>query len=273
MDLPADHFPNLNAGSPTMPTLDDNKIKWNEYDWESAGHEWSIAWGGVSDQWTTTILRRIFPLLPTERILEIGPGFGRWIPYLLAHCRSYVGIDISERAVSYCRRTFPAGSLSRRFLVGDGSTFLGVANASVSFVFSFDSLVHVELDCIASYTREIARVLVPGGHAFIHHSNLAEYVSDGKLSVENAGWRATTVSAERVRDGFASAGLHSIVHEKIPWISPDHYSDCFSLVRKSTSSKEHSAPGEGAIIVNSDFQREMQISRFVSENYTNRLRG
>ena len=67
-----------------MATVAENHRLWNdEYSWENGGHEWSAPWGTAVDQWSTTILRRIFPLLPAHTILEIAPGFGRWTPYLI----------------------------------------------------------------------------------------------------------------------------------------------------------------------------------------------
>lgn len=44
---------------------------------------------------------------------------------------------------------------------------------NVNFVWSFDSFVHMEPEHIASYMREMARVLVPGGRACIHHAGRA----------------------------------------------------------------------------------------------------
>jgi hypothetical protein len=47
-----------------------------------------------------------------------------------------------------------------------------IENGSIDFAFSFDSLVHAESDVMSSYAHELARVLKPGGVAFLHHSNL-----------------------------------------------------------------------------------------------------
>lgn len=48
-----------------------------------------------------------------------------------------------------------------------------MGDGAVDLAFSFDSLVHVEIDVIEGYLTELARVLVPDGVAILHHSNLA----------------------------------------------------------------------------------------------------
>ncbi len=50
-----------------------------------------------------------------------------------------------------------------------------VADGSIDFVFSFDSLVHAEEDVIRSYLDQLGQKLRPDGVGFLHHSNLGEY--------------------------------------------------------------------------------------------------
>src|SRR3954451_18207667 len=124
-----------------MPTVVENKQQWNDnYTWEDGGHEWSAPWGTSADQWYGTILRRIFAVLPTRRILEIAPGFGRWTPYLIGNCKDYVGIDISLRCINHCRRAFGPLPSAPKFILGNGMSLEGVADKSISLAFSFDSL-------------------------------------------------------------------------------------------------------------------------------------
>ena len=44
-------------------------------------------------------------------------------------------------------------------------------DASLSFLFCFDAMVHFDSDVVRAYLREARRALLPGGHAFLHHSN------------------------------------------------------------------------------------------------------
>jgi SAM-dependent methyltransferase len=252
-----------------MPDVTSERHEYDQaYQWPEGGHEWSRPWGSADDQWVGTIYRRIFRLLPSRSILEIAPGFGRWTPYLLNNCVHYQGIDIAERCVAHCRRTYGALAGRPGFLLGDGHSLAGIADQSVSLVFSFDSLVHANLACLASYAAEIHRVLEPGGHAFIHHSNLAEYVKQHALTVVNFHRRDTSVSAELAADVFQGAGLASLVHEKIQWIptAPDQaFCDCFSLLRKPRAGNANLAAGTP--FYNAGFRDEIALCHQISERY------
>lgn len=256
-----------------MPDVANEKQEYDQfYQWPEGGHEWSRAWGSADDQWVGTIYRRIFHLLPTRSILEIAPGFGRWTPYLLNHCSRYYAIDIAERCIAHCRRTYGALAGRPTFLLGDGLTLAGIADQAISLVFSFDSLVHVDLACLGSYTAEIHRVLEPGGHAFIHHSNLGEYVQHGVLNAVNFHRRDTTVSAELAADAFRRAGLVSLVHEKIQWIATEAtnqpFCDCLSLVRKpQRGGKAAESDPAARMFYNPGFIDEIAHCRQISERY------
>jgi len=252
-----------------MPSLDENREMWNAWNWQTSGHEWSAPWGTADDQWVSTILPRIFSLLPTSSILEIAPGSGRWTPYLLNNSERYIGIDIIESLVLHCRRVFGALRSHPIFLLGDGFRFDMVHDRSISLVFSFDSLVHAEMDCLSAYAAEIYRVLEPGGHAFVHHSNIGEYVKEGKLTVPNYGWRAQTVTAESASNAFSDAGLICLTHEKIKWVLDD-YCDCFSLLQKPKNSNM-SPDTKPSIFYNDQFGTEVWLSRIRSEKYTKPL--
>jgi ubiquinone/menaquinone biosynthesis C-methylase UbiE len=54
--------------------------------------------------------------------------------------------------------------------VTDGRS-LPLPGAAATFLFCFDSMVHFDSDVVRAYLREARRVLRPGGHAFLHHSN------------------------------------------------------------------------------------------------------
>src|SRR5215468_4041076 len=58
-------------GGLKMPSVDENRRLWTDWDWRADGYEWSEAWGTAADQWASTILPRIFSLLPASSILEI----------------------------------------------------------------------------------------------------------------------------------------------------------------------------------------------------------
>jgi ubiquinone/menaquinone biosynthesis C-methylase UbiE len=158
-----------------MPSVDENRASWDsEYAWERRGDEWSVAWGSADAQWLGSVWPRVQEFLPSPTVLEIAPGFGRWTERLGGLCARLYGVDLSEKCVRTCRHRF-AHHPHMTFHVNDGTSLEAIPDASIDFVFSFDSLVHVEEEVIAKYLEEIAKKLTPNGVGFLHHSNLAEY--------------------------------------------------------------------------------------------------
>lgn len=230
-----------------MASLEENRHYWNSvYDWSlAAGEEWSRRWGGSGMQWHWSVYPRIAEALPCGRLVEIGPGFGRWTYYLKDHCQSLLGVDLAARCVHTCKLRF-ADDPNLKFVVNDG-TSLPVKDASVDFVFSFESLVHAEAEVMAAYLSEVARVLKDGKTAFLHHSNLGEYPSHfltasllpqgaraalnrwGLVDIDQ--WRAPSMSAPIFRRLAREAGLAVVGQELVNW-GARRLIDCFSIVRK-----------------------------------------
>jgi SAM-dependent methyltransferase len=207
-----------------MVTVAENRILWDrDYAWSHAGDEWSGAWGSPRAQWEGCILPRIFPFL-RGRILEIGPGRGRWTQFLQAHCTSLIGVDLATSCVEQCRQRFSQHA-HLEFQLNDGLTFPMVGDASIDFAFSFDSLVHAEADAVSSYVGELARTLKPGAAAFIHHSNLGAVRRSvwDKLKRRMSGipfdqhTRASTMSAAKMREFASRSRMSCLQQELIPW--------------------------------------------------------
>jgi ubiquinone/menaquinone biosynthesis C-methylase UbiE len=235
-----------------MPDTAQNIEKWNSFEWRQGGDEWSEWWGGPKAQWRATVYPRIRAFLPAKTLVEIAPGYGRWTQFLRDHCEKLIGVDISEECVRGSRERC-RGDDRLRFHVTDGKTLVGVADRSADFVFSFDSLVHVEQDVMAAYLAEIARVLTPGGVAVLHHSNMAAYADQLAVGEETPHWRGRTVSAATVVAAADQVGLHCFRQELITWgRRHDFLVDALSWITRTGS--EHD--GTLAVTRNADFMDE-----------------
>lgn len=208
-----------------MPGILENRRKWGEHNWQHGGHRWSPGGtpGGTEMMWWRSIRPRIHARLPAAAILEIAPGVGRWTRYLLGECERLTAVDVTPECVEICRTRFAGAPAS--FHVNDGESLPQVPDASLDFAFSLDSLVHVEAPQLGAYLRELARTLVPGGAAFLHHSNLGAYVEAGSGQVapyvRERHWRAQSVSARTFREACRDAGLSCVTQELINWIGRD----------------------------------------------------
>jgi SAM-dependent methyltransferase len=258
-----------------MPGIQENREKWNSYHWSQNGDEWSTPWGSSNQIWWGHLFPRIGSFLPAASILEIAPGFGRWTRYLKQFTSDYVGVDVAEEAVTACNREFP----DLKFFHNNGFSLPMVGDRSISFCFSYDSLVHANRDVMKGYITELDRILTDQGAAFLHHSNLGAY--KGTLQMRKAfaaflpstrmrrrlklspetHWRDPDVTAELVRDHCASLGL-SCRQELISWIDTDDLQiDCLSLITR--------APMKHVLTKNAGFGPDAKISRLCFDHYEN----
>lgn len=138
-----------------MPSIDWNMKEWDRrHGWPKQGEEWSQPWGSAEAQWKHTLLPRIDHFVPCGTILEIAPGYGRWTVYLKELCKRLVLVDLSATCIAACRERFKADK-KIDYYVNDGKDLAMVEDRSIDFVFSFDSLVHVELEVLEAYVRQI----------------------------------------------------------------------------------------------------------------------
>jgi ubiquinone/menaquinone biosynthesis C-methylase UbiE len=159
-----------------MPSVDWNHEVWgSEHKWDSEGDEWSgmaAYCGQPYPEWKAALVDTFLlpDLTATSDVLEVAPGHGRWSSMLVGTVRSLTLVDLSQSCIDACRERF-ADASNVTYIVNDGTSLFGVADESIDFVWSFDSFVHMERDVIASYLREFARVLRPGGRIVIHHAD------------------------------------------------------------------------------------------------------
>jgi SAM-dependent methyltransferase len=235
-----------------------NRDFWNGgYDWKTGGEEWSETWGGSEAQWFGSLLPRLHRFLPAGRILEIAPGFGRWTKFLLPACRQYLGIDLSAQCITTCRHTF-GGIRHAEFAVNDGLSLADAPNGHFDLVFSFDSLVHAEIDVIQSYIPQIIRKLLPNGAAFIHHSNLA--VFNGSIGEPHA--RAQSVSAAIIANLISENGGKILIQEVINWGGEDTH-DCLTLFCRAAAYPSH----EPIFLNNPRFMEEAALIKHFQSRY------
>jgi SAM-dependent methyltransferase len=206
-----------------MPDLQWNLQTWDRaHDWSDRGERWSGAWGGSEAQWFGCLYPRLHRFLPAQRVLEIGPGYGRWTRFLIAACDELVGVDLSLSCVRACTERF-ADSPRARFVVNDGLS-LAEIGSGFDLIFSFDSLVHADLAVLEAYVPQMLAVLSAGGVAFIHHSNLADAGAPVRTHQRAAG-----VSAEAVRNLVADAGGAVLNQETVNWGTVEPI-DCLTLL-------------------------------------------
>jgi len=250
-----------------MSSLQDNRGFYTAYDWSQGGEEWADVWGGSDMQWFATILPRIHNFLPATRIVEIGAGYGRWIPFLAGYCEEMLVVDITQDCFEHLKQKYEKDSTVQPIL-GNGSSIHGIKPKSVDFVFSFHSLVHADLPTMRGYIEELDRILTPNGVAFIHHSNAAAYENQPGFDLAAlADYRDISVSGDAVAEAAREQGLLCVSCEEVNWETEETL-DCFSVI-----SRPMSLWGRGETrIRNANFRTEMaywgQLAKIYAQGQT-----
>ena len=189
-----------------------------------------VAETAIDAQWSDIIWPRIDGADFTSTV-EIGPGGGRNSERLKDVASKLHLVDLNEYALSRCRARFKdyRGPCDIRFVKTDGVSLPGIPDGSVTFVYSWDSMVHCDRTVMERYMEEFARVMKPGARGFIHHSNYG--ASDVVLPMDRAPhFRSNMSKAEFARQA-AKYGLLVPRQELLDWVD-DPSLDCISYFEK-----------------------------------------
>jgi len=258
-----------------MPSVNDNYEGWEKkYNWEKLGDEWSEEWGGTDLMWRHCVKPRIQKHLQSKSILEIAPGHGRWTQYLKEYAEELHIVDLADKCIEFCKQRFKHNT-NIFYYVNDGYSLTQIKDKSIDFVFSFDSLVHADLDSLESYLKELDRILTPKGTAFIHHSNLAQYKGTLRYNfyskITNSrivnkfnfleplrrntllnSWRSKNVDYKIINSICKQNNLNCDIQEVINWASPTFLKDCLTTISRDTN--QHTQ-----LIINKDFMKHADL--------------
>ena len=241
-----------------MPSVEWNRQAWGvEHEWAQEGDEWAGMakhCGQPYPAWKSSLSATfIEPYARDAEVLEIAPGHGRWTELIASEARSVALVDINQSCLDACSERFGDQSHITYYL-GDGAN-LPVPDASVDFVWSFDSFVHMDPPVVRSYVAEISRVLRPGGTAILHHADkrpwslvlvpitgrlgkpgrvMQRIASQGRL--RSGGWRSH-LTGDMVARWARDSGL-DVVRQTRSWGERGEYDvtrfrDLITVMRKS----------------------------------------
>ncbi len=103
-----------------------------------------------------------------KRILDVGCGMGRLFPgFRSLGFKELWGIDVSEKMIELARQHCPVPGA--HFLVGNGRDLAEIPDSYIDYCFEYIVFQHApDKGVLASYIREIRRVLKPGGVIQLH---------------------------------------------------------------------------------------------------------
>jgi SAM-dependent methyltransferase len=197
-------------------------------DWKQSSY-YETAEKAMEKQWQ----EMIWPFLTADDtrldfsvVAELAAGHGRNSAKLLPLTDELHLIDINEENIEFLRTRFSADSRVH-FHETDGYSLPFFSGNSVTLVYCFDAMVHFDSDVVRSYLQEISRILRPGGHAFIHHSNFTG--NPGGDVHANIAWR--NFMSRELFAHYAIKERLTVVRQKlIDWTWDKRFIDCFTLL-------------------------------------------
>jgi SAM-dependent methyltransferase len=149
--------------------------------------------------------RYLLPYVSAEHsALEIGPGGGRWTRYLLGFRRLYV-VDYYQELLDEVRSNFQRDNTV--FIRNNGTDFPGVDPASIDFLFSFGTFVHLDLHLIEAYLANMRSILKP-------HANVVIQYADQTKIMARINRDFSDNTPDRMRDMVIAAG-YAIAEEDL----------------------------------------------------------
>lgn len=108
---------------------------------------------------------RRYSRIPVRRVLELGCGPS---PHMLELCKKgyeYIGLDLSEQMLAYCRPRAAKLGVSPAFVRGDMLRFTVRAPAEFAFIL-LGSLYARDSEGLTSHFESVAKAVRPGGYIF-----------------------------------------------------------------------------------------------------------
>jgi ubiquinone/menaquinone biosynthesis C-methylase UbiE len=179
----------------------------------------------IDQQWQDLIspILKEYPI-DYSKTIDFAAGYGRSTRKFLEHGAAHVTmVDVNPGCIAHVRATFPSDNTTA--VLNDGFDLSALETEAFTFLYTFDAMVHFDLEIVLSYIPEFARVLRPGAYAFVHHSNYT--ANPGGDFRENPHWR-NFLSAGIFKHVATRSGFVVLRQEIFSWGEPDN--DCFTVL-------------------------------------------
>lgn len=119
--------------------------------------------------------RYVMPYIKSDHdAVEVGPGGGRWTRYLLGFRKLYT-VDYYHQLLAELKKNFNKPNMV--FIKNNGVDFPGVVENSIDYLFSFGTFVHLDIDQIEVYLKNMKSIMKPGANAVIQYSDKTKIMS------------------------------------------------------------------------------------------------
>jgi len=202
---------------------DQNKVFDIHADAYSDGIDESLSKFGTEHDFFTVHKSRLIPQVlagmgktPAEMsLMDVGCGVGVIHPYLQGTFASITGVDLSEPSIKVAQVQNPAVA----YLAYDGDT-LPAADNSVDMTLAICVMHHVPVAEWPAFSREMMRVLRPGGVAMVIEHNPYNPVTMRIVNTCPLDVDAVLLPARKTRALFSGAGAVDVKTRTVLSVPP-----------------------------------------------------
>jgi cyclopropane fatty-acyl-phospholipid synthase-like methyltransferase len=146
----------------------------------------------------------------TDRVVDLGCGWGTFELALATRVAEVVGVDFSERAVEFCRRRLAeAPHPNVRFVRADAAA-TGLPSGAYDLVIAADLFEHLYPDDSARVAAEAYRLLAPGGRIAVwtpHRGHVLEILKNREILLHRDETHVDYKSMETMKRLLSDAGF------------------------------------------------------------------
>lgn len=201
---------------------DPHTFDWNEYYNNAEGH---------NEVQFHTYLQPLMQKYSFDlsQAVDFACGKGRITDLLSGECQSLICVDTSKDAIRHCAERFK-NKKNVECRVSEPEK-IPVDSDSVSFLYSWDAMVHFDYRSVDYLLSEFSRILKVGGYAVLHHSNARDH---GSFKADK-NWRRnphcrSEFNAEDMRHICSKVGFIVKEQQIVDWGVKEL--DCISVIKK-----------------------------------------
>jgi len=155
-------------------------------------------------------VREIHPPMATDRVVDLGCGWGTFGFALAGEVAEIIGVDFSERSIAICESRLeqrPTPNLT--FLCADGGD-TGLESGAYDVVLAADLFEHLYPDDSARVALEAFRILKPGGRFSTwtpHRGHILELLKNRNILLKRDVSHVDYKSMNRMKSLLTGAGF------------------------------------------------------------------
>jgi trans-aconitate methyltransferase len=188
------------------------KVTKEKYDNYLTNHLSQVSNQNSRIQWLTYNYKSYLPTSLNTKILEIGPGQGELINYLINNLgyRNTKAIDLSQEVVDFCNTIAPNSTTK----ISDTSNFLDEYKNYFGMVFMLEVLEHIPKAETINILSRIYDSLEPGGVLIVEVPNMANPITGINLRytdfTHEVGFTDLSLMNVLQRSGFTKVSIYPL---------------------------------------------------------------